>query len=339
MAEPRQIHLPYAPKIAGLSFRLFRGAEDFPLMLNVAGPSETFDGEDHLVTLEDIARNYAGDYSCVPTEDVLMAEIDGKLVAYFKCWWYSERDDKRRLYVTLGFVLPEWRRKGLGRAALRWQEDHLRDIATSHPDSCERLFSLWRRDIHAGKASLFEQFGYKPVRIGQDMLRPTLEDIADFPLPDGIEIRPPEPAQYRAIWEACFEAFADHWGAGQLDDRDYQAWLDNPHGLQTELWQIAWDKASNEIAGQIRPEIHTDLNAKYNRRRGYIEEVAVRRPWRRKGLARALMSRSLQTLKAAGMTDAGLGVDSENLSGATKLYTDCGFQVVKSYITLRKPLE
>lgn len=61
-------------------------------------------------------------------------------------------------------------------------------------------------------------------------------------------------------------------------------------------------------------------------------------PWRRQGLARALIARSLHVLKAQGMTESTLGVDSENLSGATRLYEECGFQVVKQNTIYRKSL-
>jgi len=65
----------------------------------------------------------------------------------------------------------------------------------------------------------------------------------------------------------------------------------------------------------------------------------VRRPWRRRGLARALIARSFGVIKELGMTEAALGVDAENISGALQLYKSMGFQVVKRYTTYRKPME
>jgi len=55
-------------------------------------------------------------------------------------------------------------------------------------------------------------------------------------------------------------------------------------------------------------------------------------------VARALVAQSLRTLAAAGMTESMLGVDSENPSGAVRLYEDCGFRVVKRNVIYRKPL-
>jgi ribosomal protein S18 acetylase RimI-like enzyme len=64
----------------------------------------------------------------------------------------------------------------------------------------------------------------------------------------------------------------------------------------------------------------------------------VRRPWRRRGLARALLTRSLKMFQDMGMEEAALGVDTENLSGALRLYESVGFRAVKRQTIYRKAL-
>ncbi|MEO7839907.1 MAG: GNAT family N-acetyltransferase [Anaerolineales bacterium] len=73
-------------------------------------------------------------------------------------------------------------------------------------------------------------------------------------------------------------------------------------------------------------------------KRCWTEAISVRLPFRRRGLARALIAQSLRVQKQAGMTESALGVDSENLSGATKIYEACGFRVVKTETIYKKPL-
>lgn len=77
-------------------------------------------------------------------------------------------------------------------------------------------------------------------------------------------------------------------------------------------------------------------NEEYQRKRGYTEGISVRRPWRRRGLARALLTRSLKMFQDMGMTEAALGVDTQNLSGALRLYESVGFQPVKKLTIYRK---
>lgn len=60
--------------------------------------------------------------------------------------------------------------------------------------------------------------------------------------------------------------------------------------------------------------------------------------WRRRGLARALISHSLRVQKQAGMQESGLGVDSEHLDGALRVYQDCGFVVARRNCIYRKPM-
>jgi len=62
----------------------------------------------------------------------------------------------------------------------------------------------------------------------------------------------------------------------------------------------------------------------------------VRRPWRRRGLASALIVSALAGLRDAGMTEAMLGVDTENPSGALHLYESLGFGVREHATTYRK---
>ena len=56
-------------------------------------------------------------------------------------------------------------------------------------------------------------------------------------------------------------------------------------------------------------------------------------------MARSLISRSLQAQKAAGMNESALVVDTDNTSGAIRLYEACGFRMAKRDTLYRKPME
>ncbi len=79
-------------------------------------------------------------------------------------------------------------------------------------------------------------------------------------------------------------------------------------------------------------------NLAYNRKRGWTEDISVRRPWRRRGLARALLVQSLHAVRQRGMQEAALGVDTQNQTGALNLYESVGFRAVKRWTTYRKPM-
>ena len=332
-----EILLPDTSSIPGLVFRHFRGKTDYPLMIAAIAASAEADKVERADTVEDIANAYAHLTNCDPYHDMIFAEVAGEVIGYSRGFWQEEPDQGPFLYSFVGFLVPQWRRKGIGRAMLHWIENRLRHIAQDHPADRTKLFQAFISESEEGLQILLEQEGYKPIRYMHQMVRPSLEDIPDFVLPEGLEVRPALPEHYRAIWEAGAEAFQDHWGYVKPAEEDYQVWL-NASFFQPQLWQIAWDVASNQVAGQVGTFINHAENEKYNRKRGYTESISVRRPWRRRGLARALIVRSLRAQKAEGMTKSALGVDSENISGATRVYEDCGFRVVKRSAVYRKPL-
>jgi ribosomal protein S18 acetylase RimI-like enzyme len=154
-------------------------------------------------------------------------------------------------------------------------------------------------------------------------------------MPDGLEVRPVSSEQVREVWEAAAEAFRDHWGNIEPSEEEYQKFLADPI-TEPSLWMVAWD--GDQVAGSVLNFLHRQENEEYQRKRGYTEGISVRRPYRKRGLATALLTRSLQMFKEMGMDEAALGVDSQNLSGAFRVYERAGFRLYKRQTIYRKSL-
>ena len=165
---------------------------------------------------------------------------------------------------------------------------------------------------------------------------PSLEDVPEAPLPDGLEVRPVTPEQHRTIFDAEAEAFRDHWGHREQGDDLFRTMYAKKE-LDTSLWVVAWD--GDEIAGVVQTWIWPEENERLGVKRGWLERISVRRPWRRRGLGRAITAAAMRRLHDAGMEDAMLGVDSENPTGALGLYEGLGFKVHSSAAAYRLPLE
>lgn len=329
------VSVPDAPAIPGLSFRHFRGDEDYPAMLEVNNSSKIADDLEHdLHTLETITHVYNSTRNHNPRKDVLLAEVDGKMVAYNRVYFERELDGTRT-YWHFGFVMPEWRGKGLGRAMIHWAEAHAREIEAGQKEAAPTSVNSSAYSTMPGLENLLKTEGYTPVRYDYHMQTPDLDHIPDVPMPEGLEVRPVKPEHYRAIWEANVEAFRDHWGASEVEEEEFDNWVSGPM-TQPELWMVAWD--GDQVAGSILNYIIHDFNARTGRKLGYTESISVRRPWRRRGLARALLARSMQLHKDLGMERTALGVDTQNPSGALTLYESMGYQVVSQSTTYRKPL-
>ncbi|MBN1666882.1 MAG: GNAT family N-acetyltransferase [Anaerolineales bacterium] len=332
--QNRTIELKDAPQIAGLRFRGFQGPSDYPHMAAVINGSKDVDGIERSATVEEVANTYEHLSDCDPYTDMLFAEVAGQVIGYNRAFWYQQADGSR-IYTVFGFLLPDWRRKGIGTVMLRWGEARLQQIAAGHPNDGPRYLQCWAEEGERGTIALLEQAGYQPVRWGISMVRDLSAPIPVAPLPEGLQVRPVQPEHLRLIWEAASEAFQDHWGYSPPEEGDYQEWLAEPHA-DPALWQVAWD--GDQVAGMVQNFVNQDENQEYERRRGYTEGICVRRPWRKRGLARALLVRSMQMFKDMGMTETALGVDAENLSGALRLYQGVGYREVKRSATYRKQM-
>ena len=154
-------------------------------------------------------------------------------------------------------------------------------------------------------------------------------------MPEGLEIREVKPEHHRKIWEAEHEAFRDHWGSSEPTEDQYEAWSTD-RLFRPRFWKVAWE--GDEICGMVGNFFDEKENKEFNRQRGYTEDIFVRRPWRKRGLAKALIAESIRMFKDMGMTETALGVDADNPSGALKLYTSLGYeeQKDKTSIVLRK---
>jgi ribosomal protein S18 acetylase RimI-like enzyme len=330
-----QIFLADAPALDGLTFRLFRDESDYAHIVEFINVCSVADGVEDHATVEWATNFFAHIVDFDPRRDILFAAIDDRPVGWVR-GWKRRLDDGTQVYLVNGGVLPGWRRRGIGRALQHWGEQQLRELAAQQPAAGPRVFRSFAADTEEGLIGMLEQEGYQAIRYGFEMARPFTDPIPDLPLPEGVEVRAVAPEQYRQVAAALNEAFRDHWSHSESTEEDYQRWINSP-AFQPHLWQVGW--AGDEVAGMVLNFIDPDYNAEFKRLRGWTDPICVRRPWRKQGLAKALIARSMRLLQAQGMTEAGLGVDAQNPNGALRLYESLGFRVTKKFMTYEKPLD
>jgi mycothiol synthase len=333
-----EVEVPDRPALPGLRFRSFRGAADFEGMAAANQASRDDAGIEEVITAEGMANDYAHLTNCDPERDILVVERDGRTIGYARVEW-REQTDGSRAFVSIALLRPSERGQGIGRAMLGWCEARLAAKAIALPDrsTVPAVMQAFAFGAEAGAVGLLEASGWTREGHGYEMVRPTLDDIPDVPMPAGLVVRPigADEAARRAVWEAAADGFRDHRSEPERTDEDWQQFLGDRF-QDPSLWLVGFD--GDEIAGAVLGKIDPAENAHHGRERGICDSVFTRRPWRRRGLARALLARTLVRLRDHGMTSAYLGVDGLNPNQAMTLYSSLGFEVSSMSIDFVKPL-
>jgi len=320
-------------RLPGARFRSFRPETDYEPLSGLLKESNRHDEIPWLPTVSNLRSDMENRSTIDPTRDVLVAELDGHLVGVTGVDRVIR--DGEPVYELWGSVRPHLRRHGLGQVLLEWALARTRQRASLEDPGVAEMVGGDAEEQEVAHRVLLERFGFEPVRHFFLMRRSTLEDVPEVPLPDGLELRPVTDDQRRPILEAEHEAFEDHWGSRERSEDSFTATLSRAE-LDTDLWVVAWD--GDQIAGVVENWIWTEENEELGVRRGWLERISVRRSWRRRGLARAITAESLRRLRAAGMNEGMLGVDSENANGALGLYEGLGFEVHSRSAAYRRPL-
>ncbi|MGB4594919.1 MAG: GNAT family N-acetyltransferase [Anaerolineaceae bacterium] len=330
------INFPTPPGTAGLTLDAFQGEEDLRDLVKLCDKLWQLGLHDGSLDFEYFKHSFAHLSNCDLSKDFLLARINGEPVGYLRHWWESVIADESRVHLTTFWMLPEWLESPLGDFMINWAETRSLEVAdTLSPVKGGDQIDLLTREEDKKKIQLLDAHGYKPLRYFFDMSRSLDGELPDEPLPDGLEVRPVLNSQVRQVWEASNEAFRDEWGATEPTEEFYLEFVGS-YFTRPELWQVAWD--GDEVAGMVMNYMDTRQNDLDKRYRGYTEGISVRRPYRGKGVASALICRSMRMFKALNMTEVALGVDAENPSGALGLYTRLGYHPYRTQIWYSKLL-
>jgi mycothiol synthase len=328
------LDLPGLP--AGVRARPLDPASDFPALAAFMADVNIADGHPEVHTPEEVAIDWRRTTGFDPTRDALVLEDAAGFVAHLNV--DAQVRDGKVVHWIEGWVRQDRRREGIGRALLRWAERHEADRVRrgeSPEPGVPQFIGFGVLESNPAAMAFAAGSGYAPIRYGFEMRRPLDQPIPDLELPPGIELRPVREADHRKIWDADTEAFRDHWEARVRDEGDFEARYAHPD-LDTSLWRVAWD--GDEVVGAVMNENFPAENARNGRLVGWLEHVSVRKAWRGRGVAKALITASMRALRDRGMAYAALGVDAGNPTGALALYEALGFRPYEKWITHRKAL-
>lgn len=281
---------------------------------------EEHDGIPIVTPLEEFA-DWLDDPRLDLEKDTRIAEEMGTIVGFGRVWHRPSGEREERAFLV-GAVDPDHRRQGIGSTLMAWLLDRAREILGEAPNHLPRYVRTSAYDFELSATRLYERFGMVPVRYHDELLR-DLVDLPDVDVPDGVDIVPWDPDRSEEARAAQNQAFADHWGSTPRDRESWEHDL-NGFGTRLDLSYLAID--GNQVVGVCLNSHFPSDQAVTGRLDGWIDHLGVVRSHRQRGVASALIASSLKTFRAAGFTHSVLGVDSENPTGAYRVYERLGFR-------------
>jgi mycothiol synthase len=227
-----------------------------------------------------------------------------------------------------GYVHPREAGRGFGTLLLRWAEERARERVGEMTTSGPVILRGNTAAVDQNASAMFKGEGFALVR---QFWRMEIEMTSppDRPTwPAGITLRTMQIDQdARAVHAASSEAFADHWGYVAPSFEEWSQAVLQSERFDPALTFMAFDGA--ELAGVVVNR-HRDI--------AWVGQLAVRRAWRKRGLGLALLLHSFNEFYQRGDRAVGLGVDAQNLTGATRLYEKAGMHVTRRYDTYEKAM-
>ncbi|MFQ5419865.1 MAG: GNAT family N-acetyltransferase [Anaerolineae bacterium] len=258
---------------------------------------------------------------------------DGQVVGYTEVWDLADPPVQPWVW---GRVHPDFEGLGIGSFLLDWAENRVKQAVPRVPDGAQVAMRCGTFSGYEPAKVLFEDRDMTLTRhfwrMAIELDRPIPEPV----WPDNIQVITfADKTDLTAVYHTIEDAFKDHWGfvATKNESEEINRWrhfIENDKAHDSTLWFLAM--SGDEIVGLslCRQYITEDKGM------GFVDELGVRRPWRRQGVALALLHHTFRVFQERGQKRVGLGVDAASLTSATRLYEKAGMQVTRQFDAYEK---
>lgn len=220
-----------------------------------------------------------------------------------------------------GYVHPDYQSLGLGSTLLDLMEARSAEISASQPKDIRLVLENNIVASSSTARALMKTYHYTLTRVFL-LMRITFEQAPPLPVwPAGISLHvcTGSPAEQHLAHETIEEGFKDHFAHTPRTFEEWQRHMMSEH-FDPSLWFLAM--AGEQVVGAALCRIRDMDNPT-----GWLGQLAVLRPWRALGIGNALLQQTFHAFYQRGIKLVGLGVDSDSLTGAQRLYERAGMHV------------
>lgn len=278
------------------------------------------------VSLADLQEHWRLPGTDLARDCWLVTAPDGSVVGYARLWFFA----RIRFYSYL-LVHPDYRNQGVGERLLALIEERARELVNETGAEGRMVVLHEANKPNVWAARLLEESGFLAIRSHLRMEIALDEPPAEPEIPAGLTLRPMVLGQEnRAVWEANNDGFADHWNFAPIPYETWAHWTVESAHFDPTLCFLMLD--GDEIAGMAQCEITG------NGALGWVNDLSVRKPWRRRGIALALLRHAFAEFYRRGLRHVALGVDAESTTGAPQLYARAGMRPTRRKLIYEKVL-
>ncbi len=307
--------------------------EDAPAIFQFLLDIDAHDGRQWAGTLSDMEKEFDDPDVRVETDTLIALTPDGLVAANTWIIAPPEPGEEYLAYLWID-IHPEHRDTGLGDFMLNWAEARGRQILAERPHDRPHILRVGCMDFERYRRDLVDRHGFSIIRHFFTMRRDLSRPIAEVVLPKGIEITSWRPDLDQCTFEAFDESFQDHWGYSPTTKEVWDNQEISRDSFMPDHSFVILD--GEEVAGLSINYYSPEENERHNIDEAWIGILGVRRNWRRRGFATALLNQSMYAFKAMGVEYATLGVDAQSPTGALGVYERVGFETVKRSVAYWK---
>ena len=323
--EPVAVHPPAeGPRHPQICWRPATVADLDAMHASIAA-ADRVDHPTWVTPREDLADIFELSHVDAERDTILALTPDGAVIAQGWAFVHPVREGELHAYLQ-GAVHPDWRRQGIGTELIGWLYARCLELLSETGSSAGAAIFQYVEDGNADAAALGERLGLRTERWFTSMQRGLAATIASPLDVDGVEFVAYTPDRAADALAARNDAFRDHWGSLPNTPERWAQFVGGPF-LRPDLSTLALQ--GGRIVAFCLASVNEEDWVTLGASNTYIDLIGVVRDQRRRGLAPAVIARTLAAAKEAGLEQAVLDVDTASPTGANTLYERLGFRATQ----------
>lgn len=306
---------------------------DYAILAELLNDSSVVDGRAQRQVADELREEFES-HPVSLDNHTLAAWNDGQLIGVIYAYYLPSEVREVRCYL-FGTVAPSFRGRGIGRHLLAWGEHTAAGLLRSSPSDLPRYVRVDTPRANTSAIRLYERAGLAPIRYFADLRLRLAQSAAPVATgTTGVRIVPWDLARNHEALTVKNSAFEDHWGSTPMTP---EWWESKTSGFGSRAdWSYFALNDADEIVGFLLTHRYEADDELLGGTYAWVDNIGTLKHWRGRGVATSLLTTAIARYRSEGLDFAALGVDSDNPTGAYRLYESVGFAPWRHTVTYQR---